>query len=134
MQGVSLGNGQLCIAYTIYGWTGGHESKRQAARTDDLICIVAKEHNNHPECMLLLQGDLNADCSDLPHLTTLLKTKQLIDVGACASHWGGIDNDFTCLTANSSSPTRRDYMFTCQSLYDNISSLCMASISPHMRY
>ena len=58
--------------YVIYGFTNGAKLPTQAARTNAIITAIIDEMRVHPECPILIAGDLNADPSDIPATPELL--------------------------------------------------------------
>ena len=61
-------------------------------------------------------GDLNADPENIAATKDMLTNGLWTDLGACANRWNGIEKEFTCVTAVSKAPTRRDYIFANQEM------------------
>ena len=59
--------------FIIYGWTGGAQDAKAAARTSDLIRIVFLELQAQPDGPQYIMGDLNASVPDLASLQMALE-------------------------------------------------------------
>ena len=58
--------------YVIYGFTNGAKLPTQAAKTNAIISAIIDEMRAHPECPILIAGDLNAEPSDIPAMSELV--------------------------------------------------------------
>ena len=108
--GLGLKNGLMLSVYVVYGWTGGSGSKAQASKTNKLFQAIRHERAHQPMGPSCIMGDFNADPQHIQELHDMLTDGMWTDLGAIGSKWGGTDNEYTCITANSNKPTRRDYI------------------------
>ena len=72
MYALEAKGGHTLTFVVIYGWTGGAQDARAAARTSDLIDIVLKELSAQPDGPTLIVGDVNAGVADVPALRLAL--------------------------------------------------------------
>ena len=112
---VEAAGGHTITCVIMYGWTGGAQDAKAAARTSDLIRIVFLELKAQPDGPQYIMGDLNASVPDLVSLQMALEETDddsvhaWHDVGAQADIWGSIPNDTTCRAPNAvKTATRRD--------------------------
>ena len=109
MYGVDIGHTTHAIAFVVYGWTGGETDASAAARTDGICSAIFAEQLLYPGVPMCIAGDINCLPTNLPHLAMLTGNKHgWTDLGAKASHWGGIDGQGTCRAPNSNTYNRRD--------------------------
>jgi hypothetical protein len=113
---VEAAGGHTITCVIIYGWTGGAQDAKAAARTSDLIRIVFLELKAQPDGPQYIMGDLNASVPDLASLQMALEETDddhfhaWHDIGAMADLWGSIPNEPTCRADNAKRATRRDYV------------------------
>ena len=93
-----------------YGYIGGHVDAKAAADSDHLFHVVAEELRVQPRGPKTIVGDFNAELEDIPAPHALVQHEGWIDVGASAAIWGASSNEYTCISPNSRTPTRRDYI------------------------
>ena len=103
--------------YVIYGFTNGAKLPTQAARTNAIITAIIDEMRVHPECPILIAGDLNADPSDIPAMSVLLGKFCFSDLGAVADTLGQANCQPTCIAPSSLQATRCDFMLASPSLF-----------------
>ena len=109
--GSDLGCNHHFYFFVLYGWSGGREDPLLRQRTDGLIKAIRDELLHLPDGPKAMVADLNCDASQLPHLNLLVECASWTDIGAKASHWGGVDAQPTCQPNNAEMPSRIDYMF-----------------------
>ena len=102
--------------FVIYGWSGSNGSKKNASKTNLLMQAILKERETQPSGPVLIMGDLNADPENIATTKEMLVNGLWVDVGAHAARWNGINKEYTCVTARSKAPTRRDYIFCNQEM------------------
>ena len=115
--GLGLKNGIVLSIFVIYGWSGSNGSKKNASKTNLLMQAILKERETQPSGPVLIMGDLNADPENIATTKEMLVNGLWVDVGAHAARWNGINKEYTCVTARSKAPTRRDYIFCNHVLY-----------------
>ena len=71
----------------------------------------------HPECPILIAGDLNAYPLDIPAMSELLGKFCFSDLGAVADTFGQPTHQPTCVAPSSLQATKRDFMFASPSLF-----------------
>ena len=108
---LDIGHATTLSVFNIYGWTGAHQSRKQALRTDHLIAAINDEVHQQPDCPVLVVGDLNGDPNDFKTLSDMLDHEGWTDIGAQAHIWNQPRNHPTCRAPNSETATRRDYVF-----------------------
>ena len=89
----------------------------QAAKTSAIVSAIIAEMQVHPECPILIAGDLNAEPSDIPAISELLGKFCFSDLGAVADTFGQPTHQPTCIAPSSLQATRRDFMFASPSLF-----------------
>ena len=117
LYNIEVGGGLNCFVYCIYGFTGAHSNKCQAFKTARLGTAIKAELDAQvcgPTCIV---GDVNADLADIHSLQSLIIDLGWIGLGAKARIWGQPDNEFTCVTANTKVPTRRDFVLANPELF-----------------
>ena len=75
---------------------------------DAIVEAIKAEIESEFHRPTLIMGDFNAVPGSLRSVKGMLDTNQWIDVGACASWWGGEDGTPTCQTRPQAKPTRID--------------------------
>ena len=98
------------LAYIVYGYTNGAIDDAANARSSDIIDILLEDMSIQDPGPKLIAGDLNTVISRLPSLEDALRSGMLIDLGATASRFGGIDCEATCCASHQAKATRRDYV------------------------
>ena len=68
--------------YNLYGWTGGHQNKKKAARTNSMCEAVEEEIFEQPDGPTAIVEDMNADKEDLQSLRARLASQGWTDAGA----------------------------------------------------
>ena len=71
-----------------------------------------------PEGPKTISGDLNASLCRLPSIDNDIKSGVLFDLGACASRFGGTDNENTCSANLFAKASRRDYAIVDRAAFD----------------
>ena len=94
------------VVYVPYGKSGGAKADREI--TDAIVEAIKAEIESEFHRPTLIMGDFNAVPGSLRSVKDMLDTNQWIDVGACASWWGGEDESPTCQTRPQAKPTRID--------------------------
>ncbi len=108
------------IIYTVYGWTNGLGDAEAAARTDDLLSLICADMDLQEEGPKLVVGDLNGPLEAFIGFHMSIKSGKLVDIGAIASAFGGVDGDTTCKANSKSKATRRDYIIANKAAEDLI--------------
>jgi hypothetical protein len=90
---------------------GGEVDDYAASRTCDIIALMLQDAGLQDPGPKFIVGDLNATTSRIPFIDAAINGGGWIDVGACASAYGGIDYDTTCRANPKARQTRRDYVF-----------------------
>ena len=108
---LDVGAKSTISVFNLYGWTGAHQNTRQAKRTDRLLQAIQDEVHQQPGGPTFIVGDLNGDPSDFKHLVDMLNNDGWLDVGANAHLWGQPQSVPTCTAPNTTTATRRDYVF-----------------------
>ena len=108
---LDCGGRTTALFFNIYGYTGGHQKPKVARRTAMLIRAIITEIQEQPLGPIFICGDLNCDPADIRILQDMLDDKTFTDLGAVAHIWGKPKNEHTCITPNSKTPTRRDFIF-----------------------
>jgi hypothetical protein len=118
LYGVEYTKGCIAYFYVIYGHTNGDEVPDARSRTDEICKIVLAEIAAQEPGPTFIVGDINASIHNIASLQQAIDRGTLIDLGARASIFGGIDNQETCKAKPTSKGNRRDYVFTNQMGYD----------------
>ena len=100
------------FVFTVCGFVGGAEDPYAALRTTALFEAVYGELAAQGGGPAIIATDMNADVPNIEFVQhTLLGTEKRLDVEGSAFLWGQPPGQGTCLTANSRSKKRRDYLF-----------------------
>ena len=99
------------LLFFTYGYTDGHKNTESAYKTSSIFEATFKEHIRHGSPPSTICCDMNAGPQGIPALAEMLNSGRGVDIRARASTWGGIDNDTTCNANNTTTSTRRDYIF-----------------------
>ena len=91
--------------FSIYGWTGGHQVRKQACRTDAIIAAIHDEVQRQPTGPVIIAGDLNGETKDFRTLQDMLDHESWTDIGEQAQLWGQPKSQPTCLAPNTTIPT-----------------------------
>ena len=89
----------------------------QAAKTSAIISAIIAEMQVHPECPILIAGNLNAEPANIPAFSKLKGKFSFLDLGAVADTFGQPTHQPTCIAPSSLQATRRDFMFASPSLF-----------------
>ena len=108
---LDIGSGVNILVFNVYGYSGGNQSKKLAARTDRLLRAILDEVQAQPKAPTLIVGDLNGDVEDFPIFAAAVKDGIFCDLGASAHVWNRPTADFTCTAAGTNNSTRRDFVF-----------------------
>ena len=103
--------------YVIYGFINGAKLLFQAVKTNAIISAIIAEMQAHPECPILIAGDLNAEPSDLLAISKFLGEFCFLDLGAVADTFGQPTHQPNCIAPSSLQATRRDFMYASPSLF-----------------
>ena len=98
------------MTYVVYGWTGADTDNSVASRTDNLLCIIHQDMLMQQPGPKLIVGDLNGTLAKFEAFNELVNTNQLVDIGAIASAYGGVNGDVTCKANSKATANRRDYV------------------------
>ena len=120
--GICNGDRHALVVFNLYGWTGSHDDLEAQGRTADLVRICLAELRAHNEHFYIIFTDLTRIPEDISALQEEFDANSLIDVGHPADAWGQVVDDFTCISPNSSAPTRRDFCFCCPNVFNHIVS------------
>jgi len=99
------------LVILCYGKTNGDNCGVARAWTCDAVTIILDEVDAQPDAPVYLVGDFNASRHKINSLEQAVQAKKLIDIGAQASKYGGIDNLGTCKPNDNTTCQRRDYVF-----------------------
>ena len=108
---IDIGHSAALSIYNWYGWSGSHQNAKLAARTNAMVEATIDEYNTQPLGPAVFAGDINCNTQDLRALSDLLVGGGWVDLGERADIWNRPKGQPTCLAPNSSTPTRRDYVF-----------------------
>ena len=114
---IETGVGQNVFVYGLYGFTGGHTSKKQAAKTVLLIEAIRAEVKAQVQGPVCIVGNVNADIFDIDNLHDLVKNQGWVDLGSKAMIWDQPVDEFICLTSTSRKPSRRDVIIVNPELF-----------------
>ena len=110
--------------YVAYGYTGGHGDPAQAKLTSNLVRAIDMENRSNGGGPAVLAIDLNANPTDIPHISERFMAKDhWTDAAGRASLWGGIDEQPTCNAPGAKATTRRAYIFAHPALARYISKV-----------
>ena len=108
---LDIGHDTALSIYNVYGWTGGHQNRKQAQRTDCLFAAIHDEVLQQAEGPSIIVGDINGDPDDFKSLADMVANSGWTDIGAQAHIWGQPQKVPTCIAPNTTMATRRDYIF-----------------------
>ena len=122
MYALNLGPNVCPIFYVLYGYTNGDSNPEARERTNDICDIIFEEIYAQDKGPYFIVGDFNATISKLQSLQNAILNGEVIDVGAQASVFGGLNSQETCKAKPDSIGTRKDYVLASPSAYDLIHS------------
>ena len=85
---IDIGRSNAVSFYNLYGWTGGHQNKKQASRTNKVVEAIEEEILHQPDGPACICGDLNAEPQDIKAVKEMSEQDGWIDAGARADIWG----------------------------------------------
>ena len=122
MYALNLGPNICPIFYVLYGYINGDSNPEARERTNDICDIIFEEIYAQDKGPYFIVGDFNATISKLQSLQNAILNGEVIDVGAQASVFGGLNSQETCKAKPDSIGTRKDYVLASPSAYDLIHS------------
>ena len=132
LYGHNIGNNTIIHNDQTYGVTNGDRDDEAAAHTNAIgVAIIADAilQNGVP---YIVTGDFNASIQRLSVYKDAIEDLLFIDVGACASAYGGLDNEYTCQVNAAACKTRTDYVLACLKALRHIASL-KVDLTPILR-
>ncbi len=95
------------MTYVVYGWTNAEANDEAAARTDDLLTLIVQDLQLQEVGPKLIAGDFDGTLQSLVNFNDEIVNGRLVDIGAIASAYGGVDNDVTCKASPKANAPRR---------------------------